>query len=427
MATDDQRPGESPGGLDEGRESFRDVDWDALGGVGLTRRERAMAAFAGAYLALLGYDHLLLHGGLNRLLGLVGVRSGFVAGLGGPTVPFGPFAWDLTGTDWLFVLTIAVGVFYGAWPIYRNPRLSAYYWRRFRRNRAAVLSGLYLLAVFAVGIVGPLFVDPPAVEPLRQYQPPVFLTVDATTPIQCVGETTAVPGGGSRCHGTWAHPLGTTSEGKDLLALVVLGMRVSMQVGLVTMLLVVTMGSLVGTTAAYFGGYVDEVLMRYVDLQATFPSFFLFLILSYLFTPSLVLLIVLFGLLGWEGTARLVRSEALQRTEEEYVRAAENAGASDAWIIRRHVLPNVSNTVITNATLLIPSFILLEAALAFLGLTDPSVSSWGQTISAGRGDLSSAWWIATVPGVFLFFTILAFNFLGDALRDALDPRSEGRA
>jgi peptide/nickel transport system permease protein len=321
-------------------------------------------------------------------------------------------------------------VFYGVWPLYRNPRLGAYYWRRFRRNRAALLGGLYLLIVFVVGLVGPLFVEPPTVEPLQGYQPPVSLSVDATTPIQCLGETTTVTvesGTRTLCHGTWAHPLGTTAEGKDVLALVVLGMRVSMQVGLVTMLLVVSMGSLVGTTAAYFGGYVDEVLMRYVDLQATFPSFFLFLILSYLFTPSLVLLIVLFGLLGWEGTARLVRSEALQRTEEAYVRAAENAGASDGWIIRRHILPNVSNTVITNATLLIPGFILLEAALAFLGLTDPSVSSWGKTISAGRGDLSSAWWIATVPGVFLFFTILAFNFLGDALRDALDPRSEGRA
>jgi peptide/nickel transport system permease protein len=257
----------------------------------------------------------------------------------------------------------------------------------------------------------------------------VALTVEASTPIQCVGETTTTTVGGtseSLCHGTWQHPLGTTSEGKDILVLLVLGMRVSMKVGLVTMMLVITLGSLVGTTAAYFGGYVDELLMRYVDLQATFPSFFLFLILSYLFTPSLVMLIVLFGILGWEGTARLVRSEALQRAEEEYVRAAENAGASDGWIIRRHILPNVSNTVITNATLLIPGFILLEAALAFLGLTDPSVSSWGKTISAGRGDLSSAWWIATIPGVFLFFTILAFNFLGDALRDALDPRSEGR-
>jgi peptide/nickel transport system permease protein len=410
-----------------GGETFRDVDWSEVGGGGLTFRGKAMVGAALSLLALFAHDFLLLHDGLNWLLGLVGGPDlAWVADRSGATLPYG---LDLSGSDWLMVATLAVGLFYGVWPLYRNPRLTAYYWRRFRRNRAAILSAGYLAAVFVVGLIGPLFLSTPEVTPLQGYQPPVFLTVEASTPLQCVGETTTTTVGGtseSLCHGTWQHPLGTTSEGKDILVLLVLGMRVSMKVGLVTMMLVITLGSLVGTTAAYFGGYVDELLMRYVDLQATFPSFFLFLILSYLFTPSLVMLIVLFGILGWEGTARLVRSEALQRAEEEYVRAAENAGASDGWIIRRHILPNVSNTVITNATLLIPGFILLEAALAFLGLTDPSVSSWGKTISAGRGDLSSAWWIATIPGVFLFFTILAFNFLGDALRDALDPRSEGR-
>jgi peptide/nickel transport system permease protein len=143
--------------------------------------------------------------------------------------------------------------------------------------------------------------------------------------------------------------------------------------------------------------------------------------MGYLFQPSLFLLIVLFGLLGWEGTSRLVRSEALQRTEEAYVRAAENVGASDGYIIRRHLLPNVSNTLVTNATLLIPSLILTEAALSFLALTSTE-ASWGKVISDGRGDLDTAWWISTVPGFFLFFTILAFNFIGDGLNDALDPR-----
>ena len=104
------------------------------------------------------------------------------------------------------------------------------------------------------------------------------------------------------------------------------------------------------------------------------------------------------------------------------IRAAEHAGASDGWVIRRHILPNVSNTIITNASLLIPGYILFEAALAFLGVTDPGIASWGKTISAGRGDLANAPWIATIPGIFLFFTILGFNFLGDALGDALDPR-----
>jgi peptide/nickel transport system permease protein len=408
-------------------DSFRDVDWDSMGGGGLTRRETAMLVFGGVFLALLGFDFLVLHNGLNWALGLVeGPQFDWIAQQEGAPLPFGI---ELSTSDWLLVLTIAVMLFYGVWPLYDNPRLAGYYWRRFRRNKAAMASGIYLLAVFAVGMIGPVFIEQPELAFDQISQPPVYTSATmSTTGGSCVGETVTRTVEGTAttfCQGSWAHPLGTTNEGKDLVDLLVLGMRVSMKVSLITMLLVISIGSVVGTTAAYFGGYVDEVLMRYVDIQGTFPSFFLFLILAYLFTPTLGLLIALFGLLGWEGTSRLVRSEALQRTEEEYVRAAENAGASDGWIIRRHILPNVSTTVITNATLLIPSFILLEAALAFLGLTDPSVASWGKTISAGRDYLSSAWWIATLPGVFLFFTILAFNMVGDGLRDALDPRSEG--
>jgi len=409
-------------------DTFQDIDWNEMGGVGLTRRSKRMLGFAAVYLAVLAYDGLLLHDGINvLLLEPLGTKSAFIAGLDGPTlwIPLEAlgftFVWDFSGTDWLFIVTVAVGYFYAVLPLRENPRLAATYWRQFKQNKVAVASALYLGFVFVVGIVGPLFLKSPEIQPLQAYQPPVFMTVENTVPLQCLGDT-ATQGGTQVCQGTWEYPLGTTGEGKGILKLLVLGMRVSMQVGLITMLLVITLGSLVGTTAAYFGGYVDEVLMRYVDLQATVPSFFLFLIMSYFFEPTLFMLIALFGLLGWEGTARLVRSEALQRTEAEFVRAAENAGANDSWVIRRHILPNVSNTIITNATLLIPGFILFEAALAFLGVTDPGISSWGKTISAGRGDLATAPWISTIPGVFLFFTILGFNFLGDALGDALDPR-----
>jgi peptide/nickel transport system permease protein len=164
--------------------------------------------------------------------------------------------------------------------------------------------------------------------------------------------------------------------------------------------------------------------MRYVDIQITFPAFFLYLLLVYLFGGSLFLMILIFGLTGWGGIARIVRSEALQRREEAYIQAAKASGASSLWTIKQHLLPNVSNSVITAATLLIPSFILFEAALSFLALGDPTTPSWGQVIADGRSDIASAWWISTLPGFFLFFTILAFNFLGDALRDALDPRQE---
>jgi peptide/nickel transport system permease protein len=180
----------------------------------------------------------------------------------------------------------------------------------------------------------------------------------------------------------------------------------------------------VGATAAYAGGWVDEVLMRYVDIQLTFPTFFLFLFLAYLYGGSLFILIMIFGVTGWGGIARIIRSEALQRNEEEYIRAAQSAGASGLYVVRRHMVPNVSNSIITAATLNIPILILSEAALSFIGVGDVTVPSWGQVIASGRGDLSTAWWISTIPGVFLFLTILAFNFLGDALRDALDPRQE---
>jgi peptide/nickel transport system permease protein len=212
-------------------------------------------------------------------------------------------------------------------------------------------------------------------------------------------------------------------QGRDVGVLIVYGMRISMEVGLISTLFAVTIGTAVGAVAAYSGGLTDEVLMRYVDLQQSFPTFLLLVLLVFLYGGSLLLIIALYALFSWEGIARLVRSETFQRIEEPYVDAARAAGASRWWVVRRHVVPNVSNTVITAATLQIPAFILGEAALSFLGLGDPNTFSWGRTISDGRGELSSAPWISTIPGFVLFLTVLAFNFVGDALRDAIDPRS----
>ncbi|MFB6108733.1 MAG: ABC transporter permease [Haloplanus sp.] len=382
-------------------DTFETVDWDETGRrlSTLSRRDRwALAAFlvlAGAF----AYDFLVLPS--NR-----------------PTVTW-PVVWNVTQLDWLFVATLLALSLYVVVPLADNRRLTAYYWREFRKNRLAVLSLAYLLVVFLVGVVGPLFLEKPDLALQRGYQPPVFVGVGETVTVNCLG---AVRDG--LCHGTWAHPLGTTSDGKDILVLIVYGMQVSMKVGLISTLLVVTIGTTVGTVAAYGGGLVDEVLMRYVDVQLVFPAFFLYLLLIYLFGGSLFMFILVFGLTGWGSMARLVRSEALQRAEESYVTAARGAGAGTFYVIRRHLVPNVSNTVITAATLLIPGFILFEASLSFLSLGDPTVPSWGQVIAAGRSDLSTAWWVSTFPGVFLFTTILAFNFVGDALRDALDPRQE---
>jgi peptide/nickel transport system permease protein len=409
------------------RATFEDVDWEEIEGTEGSRSRRQLAWFVtiGVYAVGLALDIYARYATpvYRRLVGFAtGAERSAIQTPAWVPEP-GPAEFAIIGTidavDWLWSLTLLVGVFYVALPLYENPRMTRYYWREFRKNKAAVIALCYLGVILLVGLVVPRFVSPPEVQPLLQFQPPVWGAVPETVPIDCVG-----PVSDGLCHGTWAHPFGTTHQGKDILISVIYGMEISMQVGLIGMFLQLLIASVVGLSAAYFGGYVDEVLMRYVDIQITFPTFFLYLLVVFLFGGSLFLMIVVFGVLGWGGIARIVRSEALQRREEAYVVAAESAGASSRWTIRRHLLPNVSNSVITAATLVIPGLILAEAALAFLGLGDPSIPSWGEIIADGRTDLDRAWWISTLPGVFLFLTILAFNFLGDALRDALDPRQE---
>ena len=390
-------------------ERFEDVDWDAIdeGGGGLTRTRLAAGVAVGLYALALAYDVVA---GDDPL---VAFDVGVPWRTGDATV-----VWDATAVDWLFVATLlALGL--SLTPLARNRRLTAHYWRRFRRHTPAVLSLWYLLAILLLGTAGTAFLQQPTLDVAAAYQPPVFLSVDASVPTECVG-----PVVDGRCRGTWEYPLGTTGNGRGLLTLAIYGMRVSMQVGLIATLISVSIATAVGTTAAYAGGWVDEALMRYVDVQQTFPTFFLFLFLAYLYGGSLFALIVIFGVTGWGGIARIVRSEALQRRQEGYVEAARISGASTLSVVRRHVVPNVSNSIVTAATLNIPFLVLSEAALSFIGLGDVTLPSWGQTIAAGRGDLGTAWWVSTVPGLFLFATILAFNFLGDALRDALDPRQE---
>jgi peptide/nickel transport system permease protein len=380
MATDTAPNGET--------ERFEDIDWDALdGGIGdIGAVDAVIYGVFGVYVLVLLYDTLVLPSSQATIdVTVAGFR----------------YVWDLTGVDWLFTGTLLVLFFFAVVPLARNRRLSAYYWREFRKNKAAVASLIFLIGIFLVGTVGTIFIEPPTPSFGAISQPPVWQE-----------------------GGSWDYPLGTTQDGSSVLKAVIFGMRVSMQVALIATLISIVIATAVGATAAYGGGWIDEVLMRYVDIQLTFPTFFLFLLLVYLYGGSLFLLIVIFGLTGWGGIARIIRSEALQRNEEAYIQAAKSAGGSTYHVIRRHIVPNVSNSIITAATLNIPFLILAEAGLSFLGLGDPTVPSWGQTIAAGRSQLSDAWWISTIPGVFLFLTILAFNFLGDALRDALDPRQE---
>lgn len=388
--------------------TFESVNWDDIDRNTSTRSIQNIVWFSVLGLWLAGV--------------LFEVYSRFVAGNGQAVFPV---LEEVEPVLWLWSITLLILFYYGLLPLYQNPRMTKYYWREFRKNKAAVISGLFLVVILLVGVLGSRVFPEPKPTPGIESQPPVYMSVKAyVTGVEC-------PGGFSGeaanrvCHGSWEHPLGTTPSGEDIFHGVIHGMEVSMQVGLIATLISISVAAAVALTAAYYGGLVDEVLMRYVDIQITFPTFFLFLLLAYTIGGSLFILILIFGLFGWGSSARIMRAEALQRREEAYMKAAKAAGASSLWSMRRHLLPNISNSLITAATLTIPAIILAEAAIAFIGLGDPTVPSWGRLISDGRNELARAWWISTLPGFFLFFTVLAFNFLGDALRDALDPRQGG--
>mgnify|MGYP002761305312 FL=1 len=381
---------------------FDQVDWEEINnssGTSYSINALGTLVSIGAVLALVVYDILFVEQYT-------------------PTFAFVGWGYDVSQLDFLFAVSLIVFGFYGVLPLYQNKRMTRYYWRQFKKNRPALVSLVWLGFVFVVGILGPVFISAPEVALFQKYQPPAFMSIANNYPINCVG-----PVVDGACQGTLNHPFGTTRNGKDIFTMIVYGMQISMKIAFITTLIVITIGTAVGTTAAYAGGLIDEVLMRWVDIQQSFPTFILYLLILYIWGGGLFLFIVLFGLFAWEGTARYTRSNALSKVEEEYIKAVQLSGASTYRIVRRHVVPNTASSIITNVTLLIPVFILAEAQLAFLGLGDSTVPSWGQLISIGRNDLGFAPWITRAPGFVLFLTILAFNFLGDALLDALNPEA----
>jgi peptide/nickel transport system permease protein len=355
-------------------------------------------------------------------LAALGVYDWQVIGERTPTFEFIGIERGLESIDFIFIFTILLAFWYLVLPLYQNPRMTRYYWKEFKRNRPAIVSLVWLGIVFVGGIVGPIVMDPPQQDLLIAYQPPVFTSVVDTTPATCVGDVV-----NGRCFGTWQHPLGTTQGGKDVFTMIVYGMTISMQIAFITTTIVATIGITFGTVSAYAGGWVDEIMMRFVDIILSFPTFLMFLLILYIYGAGLGMFIVVFSLFAWGGTARYVRSKSLSISEEEFIKASRISGASTYQVIRGHVVPNAASSIITQLTLLIPGFLLAEAQLAFLGIGDSAVPSWGQLISAGRSDLSFAPWIVLAPGIVLFLTILAFNFLGDALLDAVNPEADAES
>ena len=364
------------------------------------------------------------------LLGLVALGAGFAyEHVGQQSLPLFE---NLDPVDWLLAASLLAMAAFLVVPLATDRERTARYWRRLRNRRFGVTSLLALVALFLLGLFGPLFASEPAqLQLLRGYQPPVFTSVGTEWVVgSCVGEVSE-----GMCHGSWQFPFGTTRLGKDLLPFVVLGARTALVIGLVSAALITPVGLVVGLVAAYSGGRVDDILMRVAEVMQTVPAVIVYLLFWNWNTEyRLLTLIAVFGLTNWGGLARLVRNEALQLRERPYVKAARSAGASRTQIVRQHLLPNVSRSVLANVTLQIPLLILTEAALSFVVLPvagsprpvtlgDPTVVSWGQAVNLGVRDagLFPGWWITAIPGAFLALTVLVVTVFGRSLSDVLDP------
>jgi peptide/nickel transport system permease protein len=291
---------------------------------------------------------------------------------------------------------------------------------KLKNNKPAMLGLVFIILLFSTAIFGPLMTrNPNEINFNDKNLPPVGFSIEQSTYNIKTQELETTGRQGNR-----EHPLGTDDKGRDMLAMLVSGARVSLEVGFLATGIAILIGTLIGVISAYFGGWLDNVLMRFTDVIMTFPFFLLLVLIVYMYGASIVFIIMAIGLTGWTGAARLVRSEVLSLRTLDFITASKALGASDLRVIIHHLIPNTLSSIIVIATLSIPGVILAEAALSFIGLGDPTVTSWGRVLNAGQDSLVTTWWVAVEPGILLFLTVLAFNFLGDGLRDALDPKSE---
>ena len=268
-------------------------------------------------------------------------------------------------------------------------------WQRLKRNRMAMAGALIVLTMFCFAVLAPVSGrDPGAIDIALRLQSPSF-----------------------------DYPLGTDDLGRDVLARILYGARISLLVGFVAVGIATFIGILLGALAGFYGRWVDSLIMRFVDIMLCFPSFFLILAVIAFLEPSIWNIMIIIGLTSWMGVARLVRAEFLSLRERDFVLAARAIGARDTRIIFRHILPNAISPVLVSATLGIAGAILTESALSFLGIgVQPPTPSWGNMLIAGKQTLGTAWWLSVFPGMAILFTVLGYNLLGEGIRDAMDPR-----
>ncbi|MFZ5517438.1 MAG: ABC transporter permease [Candidatus Zhuqueibacterota bacterium] len=268
--------------------------------------------------------------------------------------------------------------------------------RQYCRNKLAVVGALVIFALSLGAIFSPLISrhDPNEINLAEIYQSP-----------------------------SWNHPFGTDMNGRDVFARVMFGARISMSVGFISSGLAGVLGVIIGALAGFFGGKIDNLLMRFVDLVLCIPSFFLLLMVIAMLEPNIYNVMIVIAITSWPGLARMVRAEVLSIRERDYVQAAIALGIGRWRIIWRHIIPNVLAPVFVAITLGVAAAILVESGLSFLGLgVQPPTPSWGNILAQGRTVMQFAWWMTLFPGLAIFVTVLGYNLIGEGLRDALDPR-----
>jgi len=274
------------------------------------------------------------------------------------------------------------------------------FWPRLAGNRFAVAGAVVVLLLLVLALAAPLIVpfSPNEINAWEVLDPPSL-----------------------------RHWFGTDDLGRDVFSRVVYGARISLLVGFVAAGIAVLIGTLVGLLAGFYGGWLDSLLMRVVDIMFCFPAFFLILAVITFLRPSIWYIMIIIGLTGWMGVARLVRAETLSIREMDYILAARCIGCSDPRLIFRHILPNAVSPALVAATLGIAGAILTESALSFLGIgVQPPTPSWGNILTSGKDYIEFAWWLSLFPGLAILVTVLAYNLLGEGVRDALDPRVRRR-
>ncbi len=275
-----------------------------------------------------------------------------------------------------------------------------YFWMRYKRNRAAVGGLVIVFGVVVAASMAPLLF---AEDPLFIVAPPdLWPFADAS------------------------HLLGTDSIGRDIAAIMFHGARTTLAIGIVAALLASTMGVVIGAMAGYYGGWADDILMRFTEVFQTIPNLIFLLAVVALLGAEIETIVLAIGLVSWPSIARLVRAEFLSLREREFVLACRTIGMSPPRIIFSQILPNALPPVIVMTSLLVAGAVLFESALSFLGLGDPDVASWGRLIGEGRSSLRTAWYISAIPGVAILLTVLGLNLMGDGLNDALNPKLKDR-